>query len=177
MTRWAHVTIDATDVNTKDDLQSAIQNAVIDAQSDAGDRVLALRLSITGQTHLHGQLVKSPDSFRADVCAWINEASSGMAWLEKLKVKVIAPLDLTALAARDDPFGMLVRRLDELAANPISLSSLVDAALKDLHMKVPPELRDNDNDHIFNPLSPEFQAEALAIARERLLAAISVENA
>lgn len=172
--RWSHLTIDATDVTTKDDLQSMIQDAVREAQSGAGDRVLALRLSITGRTSLHGQLVTSPDSFRADVCAWINEASSGMAWLEKLRVNISAPLDLVALAKRDDPFGLLIRRLDELAANPTALSSLVDTALANLHMKVPPELRDTD--HTCNPLSPELKTEALATARERLLAAISMED-
>lgn len=172
--RWSHITIDATPAGTTEDLASAIQSAVQHALAQAGDRVLALRFTITGQTPLHGQLVKSPDSLRADVCAWINEASGGMAWLEKLHVAVTAPLDLAALAARDDPFGLLIRRLDELAADPAALSTLVEAQLKDLHLKVPPEIRDHEQG--FDPLSPEVQAEALAMARERLLAAISAED-
>lgn len=172
--RWSHISIDATDIGDKDDLALAIQRDVQRTLTDMGDHVLALRLSITGRTTLHGQLVKSPDSLRADVCAWLNEATSGMAWLEKLKVDVTAPLDLVALAARDDPFGLLVRRLDELAANPATLSALVEARLKDLYVKVPAELRDHEAG--FDPLLPEFQAEALAVARERLLAAISAED-
>jgi DNA repair exonuclease SbcCD nuclease subunit len=48
--RWAHLTIDATAITSKDDLQSAIQKAVQATLADAGDRVLALRLSITGRT-------------------------------------------------------------------------------------------------------------------------------
>lgn len=172
--RWSHITIDATDVGTKDDLALAIQSAVQRELAGAGDRVLALRFSVTGQTRLHGKLVRSPDSLRAEVCAWINEASGGMAWLEKLRVKVTAPLDLTALAARDDPFGLLTRRLDEFTADPAALSALVEARLKDLHLKVPAELRDHAQG--FDPLSPELQAEALAVARERLLAAISADD-
>jgi DNA repair exonuclease SbcCD nuclease subunit len=172
--RWAHVTINATDLVSMEDLQVAVQKVVLEALHDAGDRVLALRLAIIGRTALHGQLVTSPEGFRANVCAWLNEASGGMAWLEKLNVGVSALLDIATLAARDDPFGLLLRKLDELAANPAALSTLVDPILRDLHVKIPPELRDHDP--LFNPVSPELQAEALAVARERLLAAISVEN-
>ncbi len=172
--RWSHLAIDATGIGATDDLGSAIQAAVQRSLADAGERVLALRLSIVGQTPLHGKLVKSPESLRADVCAWINEVSGGMTWLEKLKVDVTAPLDLAALAARDDPFGLLVRRLDEFAADPAALLTLVETRLKDLQLKLPPELRDHEQG--FDPLSREVQAEALATARERLLAAISAED-
>ena len=172
--RWAHVTISAIGMASMEDLQAAVQKVVQEALQDAGERVLALRLFITGRTALHGQLVTSPEGFRANVCAWLNEASGGMAWLEKLNVGVSAPLDLATLAARDDPFGLLLRRLDELAADPVTLSALVDPILRDLHVKVPPELRDHDP--YFNPVSRQLQAEALAVARERLLAEISVEH-
>ncbi len=173
--RWRHLTIDATDLATPEDLQATVQRAVRDAVLDAGERLLALRLSISGRTPLHGKLAGSPESFRAEACAWLNEASGGTAWLEKLKLSVSAPLDLVALAARDDPFGMLVRRLDELAADPVALASLAAPVLAELEQKIPPELRERDP--LLKPLSAEVSAEALASARERLLAAISLEAA
>lgn len=173
--RWLHLSVDVTDLALLEDLQVAIQAAVQGGLREAGERVLAVRLSITGRTPLHGHIVASPEGFRAEACAWLNEASGGMAWLEKLKLNVSAPLDLAALAERDDPFGLLVRKLDELATDPVALAALADPILADLHLKISPELRDHDSS--FNPLSPELQAEALAIARERLLAAISVEGA
>jgi exonuclease SbcD len=173
--RWQHVAIDATDLATPEDLQATVQRAVRSAVLDAGERLLALRLSISGRTPLHGKLAGSPESFRAETCAWLNEASGGTAWLEKLKLSVSAPLDLAALAARDDPFGMLVRRLDELAADPVALARLAEPVLADLEQKIPPELRERDP--LLKPLSAEVSAEALASARERLLAAISLEAA
>jgi len=172
--RWQHLTIDATDVTTLDDLQEAIQQAVRGAVLESGDRLLALRFSIGGRTSLHGKLVGNPESFRADVCAWLNEASGGTAWLEKIKLSVSAPLDLAALAKRDDPFGMLLKRLDELAADPEALAKLAESVLSELEQKIPAELRERESS--LKPLSVVVRVEALAAARDRLLAAISLEG-
>jgi len=171
--RWQHLTINATDFTTLDDLQEAIQQAVRDAVLVSGDRLLALRLSIGGRTSLHGKLAGSPENFRADVCAWMNEASGGMAWLEKIKLSVLAPLDLAALAKRDDPFGMLLKKLDELAADPEALAKLAVSVLSELEQKIPAELRERESS--LKPLAVDVRVEALAAARERLLAAISLE--
>ena len=170
--RWAHLTIDATDIAAFDDLQEAVQRAVRLAVADAGDRVLALRLTIEGRTSLHARLMANPESLRAEACAWLNEASGGSAWLEKLRLRVSAPLDLAALAARDDPFGWLVRKLDDLATNPAELTRLTGLALSGLEAKMPMELRERDP--LLAPSSAELQTDALAAARERLLAAISL---
>lgn len=172
--RWQHLTIDATDVANLDDLQEAVQQAVRGTVLESGDRLLALRLSVGGRTLLHGKLAGSPESFRAEVCAWLNEASGGTAWLEKIKLSVSAPMDLAALAARDDPFGILLRRLDELATDPEGLARLAESALSELEQKIPAELRERDA--LLKPLSEEVRAEALASARERLLAAISLDG-
>lgn len=172
--RWGHLTIDATGLVSLDELQAAVQQAVRAMVEEAGDRVLALRLSIGGRTHLHGAIVDNAERFRAGACAWLNEASGGTAWLEKIKLSVTAPLDLAVLAERDDPFGQLVRMLDELAADPEALARLAEPALADLEQKIPLELRERDPS--LQPLSAEVRAEALASARERLFAAISLEG-
>ena len=85
-----------------------------------------------------------------------------------------APLDLAALAQRNDPFGLLVRRLGELDTDTEGLGRLAESALAELEQKIPAELRERDP--LLNPLSPQLRAEALATARERLLAAISQEG-
>lgn len=173
--RWFHLNLDASEWATMDALQAGLQQAVRAAVLESAGRLLALRLSIKGRTPLHGQLVDNPDSFRAQACAWLNEAAGGMAWLERIKLNLSAPLDLAALAERDDPFGLLVRMLDELAADPESLARLAEPALTELEQKIPPELRERDP--LLKPLSAEVRAEALAVARERLFSAISLEAA
>jgi len=172
--RWQHLALDSTDVASLDDLQAAVQQAVRSAVLESGDRLLALRLSVGGRTPLHGKLAGSPECFRAEACAWLNEASGGTAWLEKIKLSVSAPMDLAALAARDDPFGILLRRLDELAADPEGLARLAEATLSELEQKIPSELCERDA--LLSPFSEGGCADALASARGRLLAAISLEG-
>lgn len=173
--RWQQLTVDATDASSMDELQAAVQQSVRSSVRDGGDRLLAVRLTISGRTPLHNQLVAHAQSLRAEVCAWLNEVSGGTAWLEKIRLSVSAPLDLAALATRDDPVGILVRRLDELAADPIALASLGQSTLSELDQKIPAELRERDP--LLKPLSAAVLADALAFARQRLLGAISTEDA
>ena len=173
--RWQQLSVDITEMLSMDELQGAVQQSVRAAVRDAQARLLALRLTISGRSALHGHLVGRLQNLRAQLCAWLNEATAGTAWLEKVELRVSAPLDLVALAARDDPFGILLRRLDELAADPQALAQLAAVALSELDQKIPPELRESEA--LLQPLSAQLTAQALASARERLLAAISLEEA
>ena len=65
--------------------------------------------------------------------------------------------------------------LDELAADPMALASLGQSTLSDLDQKIPAELRERDP--LLKPLSAAVLADALASARQRLLGAISAEDA
>lgn len=172
--RWHHLKVDATDLLVMDDLHTAFQNATQEVLRDAGDRVVAFRVSIMGRSTLHGNLVNHPERIRAEVSAWLNELSGGMAWLEKVKLGVSAPLDLATLATRDDPFGSLVRALDDLEKDPAALGTLMDSLLNELCAKIPTEIKASDPG--CDPASAEFRTEVLAAARERLLATISVEG-
>ena len=172
--RWHHLCLDATDLAHGDDLQAAVQQAAKAAIQESEGRVLALRLVISGRTALHGKLAGSPERLRAETSAWLNEATGGAAWLEKIRLAVAAPLDLAALSGRDDPFGLLLRRLDQLGGDGEGLAALAASVLAELELKIPVELRDRDA--ALQPLSAEVRAEALAAARERLLAAIAGEG-
>jgi DNA repair exonuclease SbcCD nuclease subunit len=176
--RWAHLNVDVNGMSALEELQEAVQRAVKAAKEEAGDRLLALRLTLSGRTELHGRIAGNTEKLRSDACAWVNEASGGNAWLEKIKLAVAVPLDLAALAARDDPFGALVRRLDELAANPEEFARLAATALADLDLKIPADLKGLDGriDGGFDLQAKDFLKEALASARERLLAGVSMED-
>ncbi len=172
--RWFDVQLDVTALSHLDELQLAVQTVVREAVRETDERLLALRLTLRGRTALHSQLVNRTDSLRADLCAWLNEASAGLAWLEKISLRVDAPLDLAVLARRDDPFGLLVRMLDELSHNPDQLNRLAHTATEELEQRIPPELRDDPG---LNGLSrDEVHQEALILARERLLAHLSLEG-
>ncbi len=164
--RWAHLSMDTTDLAHLDDLEASVQQEVQQAVLSACGRPLALRLSFVGRTALHGDLVRDPDQCRANLCAWINEASGGTAWLEKVRVSVTAPMDRIALAKRDDPMGLLLRRCNELNADPEAMARITDSVLSEVWQKMPVELRNS-----------ALGTEALQSAQERLLAELSREIA
>ncbi len=173
--RWQHLVIDIAGLSSEDDLHTAVQAEVRAAQVSAADRMLALRLTLAGRGPLHHAIVSNREALRAQLAASIGEASGGLAWLEKVRIKVTAPLDLPRLAERDDPIGLLIRSLDSLAADPATLRSLAESVLADLGQKLPLELRGPASAWALD--SPAALAEALANARERLLAAIAAEDA
>jgi DNA repair exonuclease SbcCD nuclease subunit len=171
--RWEHASVDATDVATMGDLHDAVQARVRDSMIGLDGRPLALRLTIAGVTSLHAALAADAEQARAELRALVNEASRGQAWLEKVRVGVAAPLDLAALAERDDPVGALVRALDALSSDPTALADLAREPLADLAQKLPKELVDLDASLRLD--GPEGLAGALEGARHRLLAAIAEE--
>jgi DNA repair exonuclease SbcCD nuclease subunit len=172
--RWHHIGIDIADMATQDDLHAAVQSEVRAVQALAEDRILALRLTITGRGLLHNAIVSNREAIRAQISALIGEASSGRAWLEKVRVKVNAPLDLPRLAERDDPIGLLIRSIDVLEREPDTLKALAAKILADLGQKLPSEHGGADNAWALD--SPSALAEVLACAKERLLAAIAEEE-
>jgi hypothetical protein len=173
--RWHHISLDIAGLSSEDELHAAVQAEVRAAQAEAGDRILALRLTLTGRGPLHHSIVSSRDSIRAQLSASIGEASSDMAWLEKVRIKVTAPLDLPRLAERDDPIGLLIRSLESLEADPTAIKGLAESVLTELGQKLPVELRGAESSWALD--SPEALADALANAKERLLAAIAAEDA
>ena len=172
--RWHQLVIDIAPLASADDLHAAVQTAVRSLQAAAEERLLAIRLTLAGSGPLHRQLVADREALRAQLAASVGEASAGRAWLEKVRVRVTAPLDLERLAGRDDPIGVLIRSLDSLAAEPATLQSLAAAVLADLDQKLPPDLRGADGGWVLD--SPAALADALAAARERLLAVIAAED-
>jgi DNA repair exonuclease SbcCD nuclease subunit len=172
--RWHHLAIDIAGLASADELHAAVQAAVRAVQVLAEERILALRLTLAGRGPLHHAIVSNREAIRAQLAASIGEASAGRAWLEKVRIKVTAPLDLPRLAERDDPIGLLIRSIESLEADPVMLQSLAESVLSDLGQKLPAELRGSDSAWALD--SPDALADALAHARERLLAAIAAED-
>lgn len=171
--RWHHISVDIAGLTSEDELHAVVQEEVRSAQSAAEDRILALRLTLTGRGPLHGALVSNSEAVRAQLIASVGEASGGLAWLEKARIKVSAPLDLPRLAERDDPIGLLIRTLGSLESDPVTLQELTKSALAELGQKFPVELRGPKSTWALG--DDEALADVLANVKERLLAEIGHE--
>ena len=75
----------------------------------AEDRLLDLRVILTGSTLLHGMLCSHPDRLEAEVQSLADELGEGVVWVEKLKVATKPLLSLAHLAERDELTKVVVK--------------------------------------------------------------------
>ncbi len=138
--RWAAVTVDAAGCGADGDVLDRVRDALGREVAGAEGRALAARVTIEGESAAHAALAADPERFVADVRALAADVG-GDVWIEKVRVRTRAPLDLAGLRAQPDAIGELARALDELRRDEAGLLSLAEA-LDDLKKKLPPELRE-----------------------------------
>ena len=161
--RWAVCEVDLSDCETTEKVYNAVRASFDREKDNADNRILALRLILTGQCPIHAQLLgrtfQLTEEFRAIA------ASVGNVWLEKVKFKTTHKISLEELSGADTPLaGLLesIRKL-ELGDDPAGLVPEL-AALK---TKLPVELKNGDDP--FLDTSPEKMAELRTEVQEMLI--------
>jgi exonuclease SbcD len=110
--RWARVPVDATGAAEMTDLHALIRAGIRAAREAlAEERPLLLRVTVEGETALHGALQDVAAALRDDVRGIAAEVAADL-WIEKVEVRtspVQAPLAgvATEAAAMDDIGGLL----------------------------------------------------------------------
>ncbi|MBV8900342.1 MAG: DNA repair exonuclease [Verrucomicrobia bacterium] len=135
--RWCECDVDVDGLDSTDDLLTRVQPALGRAVRKAGDRLLAVRLTLHGSCEAHRALVTRPDGFIAEVRALGNDL--GHVWIERVEFDTRAPVDLDAIAQQGDPLGQLVRFTRTLKTDPARVQELV-AGFQGLRRKLPAEL-------------------------------------
>jgi DNA repair protein SbcD/Mre11 len=128
--RWAALEVDATEARDGYEVVDRMRAALEAAWGAAEERPLAARVTLVGRTEAHGGLLGDP--------AWLHrmhaEASDvGRIWLERVEIRTQAPLEIAALAAREDAVGQVARALEDLSRDRAAL----DALLRELGEKGP----------------------------------------
>ena len=82
--RWEHLQIDATEVGAVHELDELVRNAMADARVAAGDRLLALRISVTGSSAAHEELWRKRAQFTAEVRG-LATSEFDRVWVEKVR--------------------------------------------------------------------------------------------
>lgn len=123
--RWDHLDLAVADAITEDDVTALITTAIADAHAAAESRPLAIRITLTGATSLHHQLMARREWLEDDMRARALQFSDAC-WVEQLKIKTSMPprpvaalsaddsldLDLMLAAASDDPeFAVILTEL------------------------------------------------------------------
>ena len=141
--RWAVCEVDASDAGSGYDVVDRVRLGLEQSVAEADGRPLAARVVVVGKTKAHGALLDELERWDSQIRAEATDI--GDLWIEKVKVKTQAELDVADLASRDDAVGQIAKALRTLQFDDAELQSLM-AELDDVCNKLPAELRDRGDD-------------------------------
>jgi DNA repair exonuclease SbcCD nuclease subunit len=170
--RWHRLAVDAAGIADDEMLLGAVFDQLKAASAEAGDRILAVRLAVTGSSALFGRLAPRLDAFEAELRALASNLNPG-AWIEKIHFELRPGLDRQSAALRPDAVGEVLRLVDELGGSPADLGDLARAAFADLALKLPPEAIRSDEGLRLG--EPDILARLLAEAEGLLLSKLQAE--
>ena len=137
--RWHELTIDLSSATTLEQAAELVQGSLVQAVEAGTDgRPLAIRISLTGKTAVHGALFEEETEFCANVRAIAVGNARDAAWVEKVLV-MTEPLP-TQLPAAHDALAELEAMIASVATDKATLDGLSEQ-LKTMMARLPLELR------------------------------------
>ena len=130
--RWHRLAIDAAGLADVDALAAACASQLQAQVEDAPEALHAVRMAVRGQSELARIEAAQRGTIEAAVRAAAQDLQGLDVWIEKVELDLNAPLDRTALASRGDALSEVVRLVDELAGDDVSVLTWVRAELQDL---------------------------------------------
>ncbi len=165
--RWGIRSKDVSEAESIGDVVDLVSAVVAEEAGKSNGRPMALRLIITGNSKAHAGLIANPEQCINDIREVATDISNGDIWIEKVKIKTAAQIDLEEIRNRDDAIGELLRSIQNLSIDPEALSGLMDE-FSDLKRKLPIELKQGEEP--INLDDPEKLKEIIADVRQILFA-------
>ncbi|MCG6205795.1 metallophosphoesterase [Rhodopseudomonas sp. HC1] len=137
--RWAHLTIDITGAAEETQVPALVSERLAELHAQSDGRALAVRVTLTGATPLHGRLLARREALQDDLRAGALHLAADC-WIEQLKIKTTLPAQAaTAQPERSDiDVGAL---LAEGAQHPALATALAELT-ETIKSKLPRDLQD-----------------------------------
>lgn len=143
--RWFEVSVDASGTNNCYDIierfTSALENRIAENQG----LPLVVRAVFSGDTTAHNALVSGMERWKNEIRAAAADISSETVWIEKIKINTRLPETGRPREIMDGPVRQIPEIINQLRNDPESLTTLAAAELSALEMKLPPELKHDDD--------------------------------
>jgi exonuclease SbcD len=139
--RFARLSVDVSEASSLGDAAELTKRALVKALEQAGGRLVAARVTLSGRSPAHSDLAADLERTEAHVRARASEIQGGDVWLEQLRVESELPADPRLLEARDDAVGHVVRALSAVKDDPEAMAALA-GELAELMRVLPQEARD-----------------------------------
>ncbi len=150
--RWAQVSVDIGGAHKVDSILGRVHDALEQAIRDqAGGRVMAARIALTGRTPAYGQILHDEAHFKAEVRSIAAGFGSDTAWIEKVQIRAEPEIDDADAGDRDDAIGVLQRMLQE-APDDAALADELRSDFAAILAKLPAEIRNDDEPGLISAL-------------------------
>ncbi len=112
--RWKHLRIDVTGAADVDTILNRTRPLLDQTVMQADDRMLAVRITLTGACPAHKSLAGSPEEVRQKMRGLASElAGRDMLWIEDVRLNTAPALDRAALSAQPGAAGALITALQD----------------------------------------------------------------
>lgn len=137
--RWSDCAVDVSEATSALDVVDRVRAALEIAAESIGDRLLAVRVRLSGRSAADRQLRVDLERWREEIRAAAMDAGASI-WVEKIVFETQPDLDVDALLQGDDPIANLLRAVRGAADDEGVLSEIVES-LASLTTKLPVDYR------------------------------------
>lgn len=174
--RWETVEVRVRGGDSFDDIGDAFREATVPLLKDVGDRLLVLRIRLSGRTRLHGRLLGDPEKLVNEARSAVFGLGGDVGWVARVDIETQPPIPPETLREQADALGDLARLLAEAPEDAALLHDL-EADVGLLARRLKPDVTDSAEDAALQKaISGDF-AELAEDAIPWLLARLAVEEA
>ncbi|MDX8389077.1 MAG: DNA repair exonuclease [Mariprofundaceae bacterium] len=130
--RWNQLTVPLDGIEKLELVGAAFRKMLNPLLLGANDRLHAVRVLLTGSTHLHGVEANKPGTLDAAIRGAAQDVDEAEVWIEQVKLSLATPLDRVLAAEREDAIGELIRLVDAIGVDEEALKSLMQVELGSL---------------------------------------------
>ena len=147
--RWELCEIDASGLESVEELMDAASEAIEKKYEEVDGRFLAVRIRIHGSTKIHQELLVNKDHIMNNLRSLSLEVGLGDIWIEKVKIKTSRLHNIEELKAEHTPVAIILDYIQNVASDEDTLQELL-AEFKDIQQALPYELRNGEDGFDFN---------------------------
>lgn len=133
--RWCSIELPITDDRDLDSAMDRVARALSTSLQAADGRPIAARVTLTGATPLHEQLLTDAERIRQGVIAEGRQHGIDAVWIESVVISTTSTADFRSLATRPDVLGRLTKVLAEIAKD--STTDILGDYPERLHGRIP----------------------------------------
>jgi DNA repair protein SbcD/Mre11 len=147
--RWELCEVDASQVNSLEELMDEARAALDKKYVEVDGRFLAVRFRIYGSTKVHQELIVNKDHFINNIRSISLEVGLGDIWVEKVKIETTRLINVDELKVQHIPVAVILDYIKDVADDEDMLQELL-SEFQDIHQALPYELRNGEEGYDFS---------------------------